>query len=345
MEQPRGAEETPATPWSAAEICLALFLAAPQFGLWLGLVFALLQSGDVVGRLCGAEAAALVNADDAGREQQRQALGAVAGPGAAEVGLPLMRRLVLLRIGLWAMALAFPLQAFTIPFVLHAVSGTRPAQLGLTTRRLGRNLLLGFGGFLVLSPLVLAINDGAERLNTSMLGGVPQVHPLTLVAWSGPTPVEWALLVFSGVVAAPVLEELVFRGLLQRYFAAHAWGGHAALALAFAVALLYSWGQIRAATSLPALLTAAAPALFILALVPVYLLVVSRSPTAVGPALFGTSALFGAIHSNVWPSPVALFALALGLGWLAWRTRSLAGPMLLHGLFNGIACVRLLLDW
>jgi membrane protease YdiL (CAAX protease family) len=77
----------------------------------------------------------------------------------------------------------------------------------------------------------------------------------------------------------------------------------------------------------------------------VYLLVVYRSRTPVGPALFGTSALFGAIHSNVWPSPVALFVLALGLGWLAWRTRSLAGPMLLHGLFNGIACVALLLGW
>jgi hypothetical protein len=214
MEQPRGAEVTPDIPWSAAEICLALLLAAPQFGLWLVLVLAALQSKDVVRRLFGAEAAALVNADDAGRERQRRALGVVAGPAAAEVALPLVRRLVLLRLGLWAMTLAFSLQVITIPFVLHALRGTRPAQLGLTTRRLGRNLLLGFGGFLVLSPLVLAINYGAERLNTAVLGGVPQVHPLTFIARSGPTPVEWVLLVFTGVVAAPVLEELVFRGLL-----------------------------------------------------------------------------------------------------------------------------------
>ena len=42
-------------------------------------------------------------------------------------------------------------------------------------------------------------------------------------------------------------------------------------------------------------------------------------------AIYGTSLLFAAMHSGVWPSPIALFVLGLGLGWLAYRTRSLVG--------------------
>jgi membrane protease YdiL (CAAX protease family) len=45
----------------------------------------------------------------------------------------------------------------------------------------------------------------------------------------------------------------------------------------------------------------------------------------------------------VWPTPVALFVLALGLGALAYRTQSLVGPVVLHGLFNGFNCLVLFL--
>ncbi len=58
-------------------------------------------------------------------------------------------------------------------------------------------------------------------------------------------------------------------------------------------------------------------------------------------AIYGTSLLFAAMHSGVWPSPIALFVLGLGLGWLAYRTRSLVGPILVHALFNGVACLQL----
>ncbi|HKB41983.1 MAG TPA: CPBP family intramembrane glutamic endopeptidase, partial [Gemmataceae bacterium] len=66
-----------------------------------------------------------------------------------------------------------------------------------------------------------------------------------------------------------------------------------------------------------------------------------KARTPFGPALYATSLFFAAMHSFAWPSPVPLFALALVLGWLAERTQSLVGPMVLHGLFNGVACVQL----
>jgi membrane protease YdiL (CAAX protease family) len=61
-------------------------------------------------------------------------------------------------------------------------------------------------------------------------------------------------------------------------------------------------------------------------------------------AIYATALLFGAFHAAVWPSPIALFVLGLGLGWLAWRTQSLTGPIFVHALFNAVASAVLLLS-
>jgi membrane protease YdiL (CAAX protease family) len=61
-------------------------------------------------------------------------------------------------------------------------------------------------------------------------------------------------------------------------------------------------------------------------------------------AIYGTALLFASAHSFAWPTPVSLFVLALALGYLAYRTQSLVGPMLLHALFNGVSVVILLVQ-
>jgi len=57
-----------------------------------------------------------------------------------------------------------------------------------------------------------------------------------------------------------------------------------------------------------------------------------------GLAILGSAILFAAFHS-VWPHQIPLFVLGLGLGWLACRTNSLVGVMVVHALFNGVPCV------
>jgi membrane protease YdiL (CAAX protease family) len=52
--------------------------------------------------------------------------------------------------------------------------------------------------------------------------------------------------------------------------------------------------------------------------------------------------LFANFHANIWPTPVALFVLALGLGWLAYRTQSVVASIVLHVLFNTITILTLL---
>lgn len=52
------------------------------------------------------------------------------------------------------------------------------------------------------------------------------------------------------------------------------------------------------------------------------------------PAIVLSSFLFAIAHFDAWPAPIALFVLAIFLGYLAHRTTSLIGPVVLHATFN-----------
>jgi membrane protease YdiL (CAAX protease family) len=335
-EAPADAAAPPAgwptpVPWTGPEVLLALCLV---YVAWPATFSLLLQGSGLLRLVYGPDPVA----------RQTAGVGIAAGPGAAKALEPTFQRLDSYRKGLWLNAIAFPFQALTIPLLLFSLSGTRPYQLGLTTRRLGRHLFVGLVGTLVLVPSVFGVYYLVTLLYRTLGAGPAEEHPLTQVAQFGLSPVEWGLLVLSAVVAAPVLEELVFRGLLQPWFATRRAGGAAAMVLAFLMALAMRRTEIEAALprGLGAVAGACVPAFFVLGLVPVFLLVWWRSRTPVGPAVFGTAVLFSAFHSGVWPSPVPLLLLALGLGYLAYRARSLAAPMLIHALFNGFNCVLIL---
>lgn len=248
------------------------------------------------------------------------------------------------RMGLWVSTLAVPFQVLTYPLLLSALRRITLDQLGLTTRRFGRNVLAGIMVLLLLAPVVF----GIWQLIRWLYGGPGErgieQHDLETIApylYSS----EWIMLVFTATIGAPLHEELTFRGVLQPWLASRRWGGHAAMLGALVLAVAFRWERLSAAwpEDLLSLIEAATPALFVLALLPLYLVVWATSRTAVDPAIFGTSLLFGYIHS-AWPTPIPLFVLALGLGVLAQRTRSLVGPIVIHSLFNGFSCVLLLLE-
>jgi membrane protease YdiL (CAAX protease family) len=252
-----------------------------------------------------------------------------------------------LRLELWVRTFALPFQALTIPLLFSAFSGTHPDQLGLTMRHFGRNIVAGLLSWLVLTPLVFGIFLLLRYLSSLLGKQVMEHHPLEVLGRQQLFPAEWAMLIFTATVSAPFLEELTFRGVLQPWLAARRWGGHAAMLGALVLAAASRWQQLQTAwlEGVPSLALAAAPVLFVLALLPIYMLVCWRSRTPLGPALFGTSLLFAYIHVAVWPTPIPLFVLSLGLGILAYRRGSLVGPIVLHGLFNAISCVQLLMGW
>ncbi len=243
------------------------------------------------------------------------------------------------RLQLLATLLALPLQVLT-PFGVTRLLSRAPAyQYGLTTHRLGRNVLLGVLGWAVLTPVVLTVNESVTSLLTYFSEDAVSPHPFDKLVRGGEmTGPEVALIVILAVVAAPIVEELLFRGVLLQWLCRSRVGSHVVLALAYLIVL---------AEVVPEhLLRGEAGALsrvgFAALLLGGYIWCLQK-PTPVPGAIFASSALFAASHYFAWPSPVPLFVLALGLGWLARRTGSLAGPMVLHALFNGVACVELVL--
>jgi membrane protease YdiL (CAAX protease family) len=248
------------------------------------------------------------------------------------------------RLVCWAMLFSFPIKVLALLLLLFATSGARPSQLGLTWQRGWQNLGLGVAGSVVLTPVVLGINGLVIQMFKN--NGI-EVEDHHFVQMSGQLMrIEWLPLLFVALVSAPVMEELTLRGLLQPWLAQRRWGGMVAALLALLIALASRDKALKEAyhhgewTKFSFELQ---PALFVVAMSVGLLLVQRRSRTPIGPAVYGTSLLFAALHSSVWPSPIALFVLGLGLGWLAQRTQSMVGPILLHCLFNAVGCLGFLI--
>jgi membrane protease YdiL (CAAX protease family) len=382
-----------AVPWTGLEVCFAL--VAPQILGWLTAVV-LVQSG-FLDELYGTDFQSLKS-------------------GVSEDAL---RQVDADRLNLWTSAVLFPLQVGATLLFFRLVSKTRPYHLGLTSQHPGRDAGSGLVVWAVATPLVFAINLVVSLAYALLVRGEPEDHPLTRVVSESAPAVDWVMMAFLAVIAAPISEELVFRGILQKWFGRRPWGGDAAMLAALALALLFRSAGLEAAVRQgdpSILLYELSPVLFVLALVPGYLAVDRFAPllfpqprrteppappppppvpidritvlparppppavpsdritTLPGPplpelpslldryqirvrlpygptphntarAIYGTAALFAMFHVSAWPSPVPLFVLALGLGWLAYRTQSLIGPMVLHGLFNSVTVVVLVIQ-
>jgi membrane protease YdiL (CAAX protease family) len=326
-------------PWTGRDILVALILV---YVIWPGLSFQLLTLTGLVRTPHTPTVASERPAEETSRPPEDSE-----GETTKDSKNAPDKDILKIRANLWAHVLAFPLQAATVPVVFYVLSGVSAARIGLTRRQLGRNLLSGLGAWLIITPLVFGINVLVAYLTRLLDPGSVQEHPLTRLATGGATPMEWVLLVFSAIVIAPVLEETVFRGVLQPWFAGFPNGGAAAMAAAFLVTVTMRQAQLVEAFRQggAGLLTAVMPGLFVLALVPFFLFVARHPPRPESPAVFGTALLFASVHAEVWPTPVPLFVLGLALGMLAVRTGSLVGPMVLHGLFNSVTCVLLLAGW
>jgi membrane protease YdiL (CAAX protease family) len=244
------------------------------------------------------------------------------------------------RLQWWAIALALPCWLTPTALLFYYLPAGLRSDIGLSLRKPATQVLWGVGAWLIITPPVLGVNLLVSLLYESFSKAAPVEHPFTSAAESGAMrPLEWVVLALGVAVAAPLWEELLFRGLLPALFGKLRNGGHAAMTLAILAALLLSRKQLLETLDVggPPLFLAAMPVLFVLALVPVYAIVYWRSRTATGPVVFGTALLFAAVHSFAWPTPVALFILGLGLGWLAVWRRSLVAPIVVHGLFNTVS--------
>ena len=117
------------------------------------------------------------------------------------------------------------------------------------------------------------------------------------------------------LIFAPVIEELIFRGLIQGWLSRLYYERKTSTLRDDAHEKFVTIGIPRPSRGLAPLAAVARTSVFI-------------------PILI-TSLFFAAVHYPQMPAPFAIFVLSLGLGLLYERTRRLLPSIILHSLFNG----------
>lgn len=241
---------------------------------------------------------------------------------------------------LWAGVLALPVQIGLLVLVRNiAFPGWRPAA---NPRAIPARVALAVLVWALLTPAVLAIH-AAVNLAFTALDLRLEDHPLSKLSAARPA-VDHVLFFLQAGVAAPLVEEILFRGLLLGWLVGgqsfvdpllglvprsrHAPARRVWIVLSVAVLLAVLLGEFRPGPVAFAALLAAGWGVLRLAV---------RRKRRTHGAVYASAALFAVVHSSVWPTPIPLFALGLGLGWVAVRTRGVLAPALVHGLFNAVS--------
>ncbi len=142
--------------------------------------------------------------------------------------------------GILAQAIGYPPQLVFSLLLMHFLSGTQLYQIGIHASRWRQGVLLGAVTWLWAGPLLyslhIVINWVADWWRT--LRHLPQVPPHQLVQMveSGSFAWKWPVMIATGLVLGPIVEEFVFRGVVQRWAGRRA--GYSLLLFALAMVLV-----------------------------------------------------------------------------------------------------------
>jgi len=192
------------------------------------------------------------------------------------------------------------------------------AALGWSRTRLLSDVRLGAVAFLALAPPVYA-------LQLILVQWYESQHPLVEMLQQHPGPRSIIVCWLSAVVVAPIVEEYLFRGLLQGWLER------------FASDPKDLWGNLLGG---PTMVGPGLPADFPPAADP------AGAPPA-GAAywpIFVSAIAFALMHYSHGPDWIPLFVLAVGLGYLYRQTHRLAPVVTVHLLLNACSMTVLLVS-
>ncbi len=237
---------------------------------------------------------------------------------------------------MWAGFLAVPLLLLLGRTIRMAVGKDDPIVASVPSR-LPANVALAVAFWFALTPIVFGVNILANWVVTQT-GDLPDRHPLVFAGTADRT-IDLLVFLLSTCVLVPLAEEFVFRGVLIPWATRKSYGPVVILAVAGLFVANDSIGH--AGLRVPPLMFVA---ILGIGLVLLYQWSKSRPrfPIRTVAAVYSTAAFFASVHSGVWPSPVPLFFLGLGLGYLVARTRSILPAVVVHGLFNAISAILVL---
>jgi membrane protease YdiL (CAAX protease family) len=319
LPRPRGWR----VPWGGFEVFAALAVVSQVVPLLVGSAL----SGSGVIELAYAPERLTLPAES------ESASAAAAGTAAASVAHDRAAKAAATVRMVWVGLTSLPLQLG----LLLAVRATLFPSWRPPIRRpgLAGSVALAVIAWAVLLLVVLGVHFGVI-LAFDALGWPIEEHPLTQLTAERPR-LDQILFALQACVAAPLLEEVLFRGVLLPWLLGRAYRPWPVLGVAVLLGAALAGGN-----DFGVLLRG--PTLFAAALVggwAVLAAVLPRKRRTWG-AIYASAALFAVVHSGVWPSPIPLFVLGLGLGWLAVRTRGVLVPTIVHGLFNAVSVLLVL---
>ena len=227
-----------------------------------------------------------------------------------------------------------------VPAFVRLTSGAGLADLGLHRQEWPRQMGIGVRAAMLMTPPVCAIQFLTVQIWHS------QAHPVEQMVLEKLTVGVAILAVLSTMVLAPLIEELLFRGIFQR------WLGRLVEGRPLPTTTIPEKGRFGPlepenesfflnSKAAPTESTPIDPGSEILA---------SGHQPAEQPSsrssslpILLTSFFFAAMHLPQWPAPIAILLLSMALGTVYQRTGSLLAAVTMHATFNGVNTLLLLL--
>ncbi len=221
-----------------------------------------------------------------------------------------------------------------VPLLVRCTSGATLADLGLSLANWRRQLAIGVAAALLMTPAVIAIQIVAVQVWRS------NKHPVEEMVLDSFSPGIALLAVVSTMVLAPMIEELLFRAIVQRWLTRFA-GPRGSSAL---LAKDQAYAELAGDDFSAQIDVQLASSGETMRIDQQSLLKPAGFEPRSSVAILSTSLLFAAMHAAQWPAPIAIFVLSVALGVLYQRTGSLLATVAMHGTFNGFSTLFLLLE-
>jgi membrane protease YdiL (CAAX protease family) len=222
-----------------------------------------------------------------------------------------------------------------VPGLLRLTSNATLLDLGLSFKDWRRQMAVGVVAAFLMTPAVFAVQSLAARV------WPPQKHPLEEMVRDEFTVSVAILALLSAMVLAPMIEEVLFRGVLQRWLSKVAGAASSApphtpqldpfeeYELSGVWSTEIPVGQLREENT-SGRVTGISP----------------QHEAQLGSTLpiIVASLCFAVMHLPQWPAPISIFLLSIALGAIYQRTGSLIAIITMHGTFNGFSTLALLLE-
>ncbi|HQR08832.1 MAG TPA: CPBP family intramembrane metalloprotease [Gemmatales bacterium] len=242
------------------------------------------------------------------------------------------------------MILFFPLVLLLLLNVLKRFCGARLYQLGLHLNHWKENVTLGSVGWAVITPTCFIVLLLVSLSFWETLWGRSSDHPMHTLLTNDPRVFTWILVGVITCVIAPLKEEILMRGIVQPYLVRNPLVSD----ILIVMGIVWAFTMLMTPGAGPDRGMGLGPLFFVAVAVSGYYLFEKwtqqwiKEPGA-ARGIYATSLVFATLHMAAWPQPIPIFLFSLGVGFLAYRTRSLVGPITVHLLFNLTTMIMLVL--